>query len=310
MGHTNAMTGQPISPYQPRALDHCVLPVEALDAARVRLEALGFQVAADATHPFGTENACVFFADGTYLEPLGIAQREDCERTAERGNTFTARDQAYRFRNGEDGFSGVALATDNAGADQKRFRRQGISAGRTLRFGRTMRDGAGNSGRASFCNAFAADLRSPDSFLFCCQRVRMPDLDRSSLQAHPNTVSGIAGIVASEANPADFQYFLQEVLDNRATQAHSFGIEIAMANAGMNVMTPEGLAVHFGIARQVPTRGLRFEGIVLKVRDPDALGKVLGGNDVQAQRKGRYLVVDRAPGQGAFLAFDMEGTSR
>jgi hypothetical protein len=29
-------------------------------------------VAADARHPFGTENACVFFADGTYLEPLAL----------------------------------------------------------------------------------------------------------------------------------------------------------------------------------------------------------------------------------------------
>lgn len=303
------MTGQPISPYQPRALDHCVLPVEELSMARKRLTALGFQVAPDATHPFGTENACVFFADGTYLEPLGIAQREDCERTAERGNTFTARDQAYRFRNGEDGFSGVALATDNADTDHKRFQRRGISAGRKVRFGRTMRDAAGNSGRASFNNAFAADLRSPDSFLFCCQRVQMPDLDRSSLQSHPNTVTGIAEIIASEANPADFQYFLQEVLDNRTTQAHSFGIEIAMANVGLNVMTPEGLRVHFGVARQVPTRGLRFEGIVFAVRDPDALGKVLDGNNVQAQRQGRYLVVDRAPGQGAFFAFDMSGAS-
>lgn len=292
-----------------RALDHCVLPVEALDTARARLEALGFRVAADAKHPFGTENACVFLADGTYLEPLGIAQRQDCERTAERGNTFTARDQAYRFRNGENGFSAVALATENADADHKRFQRRGISAGRKLRFGRTMRDGAGNSGSASFNNAFAADLRSPDSFLFCCQRVRMPALDRSSLQAHPNTVTGIAEIVASEANPADFQYFLQDVLDNRATQAHSFGIEIATANAGMNVMTPEGLGVRFGIARQARARGLRFEGIVFSVRDPAALASLVETNGIAARRHGPFVVVDRAPGQGAFFAFDVSGAA-
>jgi hypothetical protein len=63
----------------PRALDHLVLPVHALDEARARLTRLGFTVAPDARHPFGTENACVFFADNTYLEPLGVASREECE---------------------------------------------------------------------------------------------------------------------------------------------------------------------------------------------------------------------------------------
>lgn len=307
MRHTGAMTDQGISPYVARALDHCVLPVEELSIARNRLTTLGFQVAADAVHPFGTENACVFFEDGTYLEPLGIAQREDCERTAQRGNQFTRRDQAYRFRNGDNGFSATVLRTDNATADHKRFRLQGISAGKKLLFGRTMTDATGQTARATFQLAFAADLRSPDSFFFTCERVNSPDIDRSSLQTHANTVTGIAEIIGSEANPSDFQYLLQEVLQNRDTQAHSFGIEIAGADFTMNVMTPEGLRAHFGIERQVPTRGLRFEGIVFTVRDPDTLIATLDENGIASQRRGRYLVVDRAPGQGAFFAFDMAG---
>jgi len=300
-----AMTG--ISPYTPRALDHCVLPVAELSVARRRFEALGFVVADDAKHPFGTENACVFFADGTYLEPLAIDQRETCERTARKGNVFTARDQAYRFRNGDTGFSAIALATDDADADHKRFRQDGISAGRKLLFGRTMTDPEGRSGRATFKNAFAADLRSPDSFFFCCQRVAMPDIDRSALTRHDNGITGIAGIVASEANPTDFQYLLQDVFNNRETGAHSFGIDIAMANAVFDAMTPEGLRVHFGVERTVPTRGLRLEGIVLKTADPARMEKTVTDNGIGAQRHSHYLVIDRAPGQGAFLAIDMRG---
>jgi len=68
-----------VSPRKPRNVDHLVLPVSDLGTSRERMTALGFTVAPEAVHPFGTENACVFFADGTYLEPLAIAQREDCE---------------------------------------------------------------------------------------------------------------------------------------------------------------------------------------------------------------------------------------
>ena len=53
----------------PRPLDHLVLPTRSLEIARQRLSALGFVVAPTGVHPFGTENACVFFAGGTYLEP-------------------------------------------------------------------------------------------------------------------------------------------------------------------------------------------------------------------------------------------------
>ena len=40
-----------------RPLDHLVLPVDTLTQARRRLSNLGFTVADDARHPFGTENA-------------------------------------------------------------------------------------------------------------------------------------------------------------------------------------------------------------------------------------------------------------
>lgn len=45
---------------KPHPLDHVVLPVVNIDVARERIGKLGFTVAADARHPFGTENACVF----------------------------------------------------------------------------------------------------------------------------------------------------------------------------------------------------------------------------------------------------------
>lgn len=42
-------------------IDHLVLPVEDIGIAVKRLVSLGFTVAPEALHPFGTRNACVFF---------------------------------------------------------------------------------------------------------------------------------------------------------------------------------------------------------------------------------------------------------
>ncbi|WP_421859370.1 VOC family protein [Oricola sp.] len=287
----------------PAAIDHVVLPVGSLAVTRVRLSSLGFTVAQDAIHPFGTENACVYFADGTFLEPLAVAQRETCERTASKGNVFTARDQAYRFRRGEDGFSALAMATTDATRDHNRFKREGVSAGRKLAFGRRMTMPDGRAETASFRLAFAADLRSPDAFFFVCERVRVPQIDMSELRVHDNGASGIAEVVLSEANPTDFQYLLQAVLSNRETEAHSFGMQIAAANGLVDVMTPEGLTAHYGSERKTAGRGLCLEGFVLRCRSLPEVRNLLEQRGVEFHECIDTLIVPAAPGQGCFIAF-------
>ena len=290
-------------PREVRAIDHVVLPVESLETARARLDALGFTVAPDGFHPFGTENACVYFSDGTFLEPLAVAQREDCEATARKGNVFTARDQAYRFRNGENGFSALAMASDDARFDHKAFRKTGFSAGKKLTFSRRFVDASGKRGKAAFLLAFAADLRTPDAFFFTCEKISTPTVDRSALEVHGNGVTGIRQIVMSEPNPTDFQYLLQEVVNNRNDEAHSFGLEITAANGSIDVMTPEGLNVHFGVRRASAERGLRFEGLILSVRSIEALEQYLGEHGIHYREMHGRIIVDAAPGQGLFLAF-------
>lgn len=286
-----------------KLFDHAVLPVGSLEVSRARYEALGFTVAPDAQHPFGTENACVFFSDNTYLEPLGIAQREDCERTATEGNVFTKLDQTYRFRVGENGFSALAFKTDDADADHTAFEKLGISAGQKLSFGRDFENGGGKKERASFKLAFAKDDRAPDANFFTCERINVHAVDRPALIKHANGVTGIKEIVLSEFVPSDFQYFLQPVVANRDTPSHSFGMEVASANVNLNVLTPEGLKVMFGVKRQSPERGLRLEGIVFSADKASVLA-TLKKADIAYRDNGRYIIVDSADGQGAFFAFE------
>ncbi|MGH7005536.1 MAG: VOC family protein, partial [Alphaproteobacteria bacterium] len=170
------------SPRTARPVDHLVLPTADLDAARDRLERLGFSVAPVGTHPFGTENVCVYLGDDSFLEFLAIGQRETCEAEARAGNVFVARDQSYRFRNGAEGFSALVMGSGDAEADHAAFVQSGISAGPILNFSRPFVLPDGRKDKAGFRLAFAADLRAPDAFFFTCQRVDAPKVDRAALQ--------------------------------------------------------------------------------------------------------------------------------
>lgn len=288
---------------QARAIDHLVLPVVSIEAARARHAALGFTVAADARHPFGTENACVFLADGTYLEPLGVASREECEAAARAGNVFVARDRAFRFRQGE-GLSGVAITSDDAAADDRRYREAGLSAGDILEFSRPVRMPDGSESRASFRLAFAADLRAPDFFLLNCQRINPLPTDRGSLTRHDNGVSGLRSVVVVEENPSDFQSLFEAAFDSREIGANSFGIGLLAGGTKVEVMTPEGARAHFGLEASNGERGLRGRAIVFGCHDLGVTERRLIANGVAFSRQGGRLSVPPAPGQGVTYIFE------
>jgi hypothetical protein len=294
----------PASSRKARPVDHLVLPTASLDVARERLATLGFTVAPEGRHPFGTVNVCTYLADGTFLESLAIGERETYERAAIDGNVFVARDRAYRFRNGEEGFAALVMGTEDARADHLAFTSAGVSAGGILDFSRPFLTPDGDEDEAAFRLAFAADLRAPDLFFFTCQRVNVPDVDRSALQRHENGAVAIRQIVLREPNPSDFQYLLQEVVGRREVSAHSFGMDIRAANANITVLTPEGLEAFVGAKAPHGKRGLRLQGIVFTVSDLKKVEDLLSGNGVAFEKRGPRIIVHRAQGQGAIFAFE------
>ncbi|MBB4192703.1 hypothetical protein GGE45_002270 [Rhizobium aethiopicum] len=285
-------------------LDHVVLPVVNIDLARERLGKLGFTVAADARHPFGTENACVFFADKTYLEPLGVASVEESEAAARQGNVFIARNRAFRFRCGEEGLSALAFLSEDAGLDHKRFVGNGASAGEMLQFSRPMRMPDGSESVGSFKLAFAADLRAPDFFLFTCQRINSFPTDRAALETHANGVIGIAEIALCAPEPAAFAAFVGLAMGQAAVEKTGFGMNIAASNAKISLMTPEGLEAYFETAVSSADRGLRGRAILFTVVDLAVTEAHLAANGVTYTRKNNRILVKPTPGQGALFAFE------
>jgi hypothetical protein len=282
-------------------LDHLVLPARSLDAVRSRLVSLGFVVAPTGIHPFGTENACVFFADGTYLEPLAVGDEQATEQAIAAGNVFIARDRLYRERLGEEGFSAVVLGTGSADADHRRFVEAGFSAGDMLSFSRVFTDTNGNIDTASFKLAFAAGKEASDAFLFACERVNPPKIDRTALQAHANGVTGIVEVVAVSDAPSA-QIGLISIATGAIAGLGAGNDAVRLPNAMLSVVAPETYLQRFGLASE-PSSHLRFEAIVFSVRDKASVARALAAGAVDHNMSGDDIVVAPAPGQGAAFIF-------
>lgn len=284
----------------PHPLDHLVLPTRDLATAGARLGALGFTVAPQGTHPFGTVNCCVYLADGTFMEPLGIGDAGAVEQAMEAGNAFVTRDRAFRARNGNEGFSAVVFGTGDADADHVRYQAAGISAGPRLDFSRPFVDANGTSDTASFRLAFAGDDANPDAFLFACERVNAPKVDRAALQAHANGALAIREIVGVSTAPASALRLLTEAAGGSHVERADETLHLS--NAGLSVVTPHVFRDRYGL--DAPASALRFAAVVFAVEDMEQLESLLAASGVGHHLRDGRIVVPPQAGQGAIFVFE------
>jgi hypothetical protein len=275
-------------------IDHLVLPVVNLSTARERLTSLGFTVAGDAMHPFGTANACIFLEDGIYLEPLALADRRRASFAAKRGNVFVERDLAFRGKKGRQGLSAIAVATSDAEADDRRFREAGLSAGNILEFGRTVVSPGGDESEARFRLAFASAGDASDLFAFAVQRLASFPRDLGDLRVHANAVTGLKEVVLSGTDGQEGSYpIIEQVLRGTA------------ANAQVRVVGAEQLALDFGPSvRSHPAGALSAQAVIFRTADLAVTEIILAANDVAFIRRDGRVLVSPAPGQGVLFGFE------
>ncbi len=277
-----------------RSVDHLVLPVFDLDRSRARFAALGFTVAANGYHPFGTVNACIFLPDQTYLEPLAIANTQDVDTAIANGNVFVARDRLFRHHKGE-GVSAIVMQSDDAMADDAAFRAAGVCGGDMLQFSRPVRLPDGRETISSFHLAFAAKPEEETFFLFSCQRLNPLPADRASLETHRNGVIGLKRVMMKTGRK-DAAELMQPVLGGVVrpiTNGHVFetknvAVDVTRANAAANDAKSGLLAI----------------ALVFRVTDLEVTAAVLAANGVDHLKISDGIVVPAAPGQGVAFLFE------
>ena len=110
-------------------IDHIVIAVESLAQATETWRGLGFTVVEGGKHPYGSHNALIGFADGSYIELLGFYEESPDHvwwgLLHERGG----------------GLIDFCLATDDIRADHAAFRAQGVDCSDLIEGGRARPDG-------------------------------------------------------------------------------------------------------------------------------------------------------------------------
>src|SRR5260221_677211 len=119
-----------------RPLDHLVLCVRDLDAARPTYERLGFTLTPKATHPFGTANSLVQL-HGNFLELLTVVDRRLIKPVAQGEFAFAAFNE--RFLVEREGMSMLVFASDDARRDQREFAASGLETYAPFDFSRLAR---------------------------------------------------------------------------------------------------------------------------------------------------------------------------
>ncbi|WP_313291657.1 VOC family protein [Rhizobium rhizoryzae] len=278
-------------------IDHLVLPVESLVGARKRWQELGFTVAPDAFHPFGTSNACVFFSDGTYLEPLAVQDEALAGQSITAGNCFVEKDRTFRQAGAREGFSAFVLRSTDAVTDDERFRQSGISAGNRLDFSRTVVDENGSASVASFRLAFA-DLDSLSFFAFTCQRVNAALPTAGPSVEHRNGALGLGALFLATEGSRGIENLATMLGVHVQEKDHKYvfplgncDVEVAMEIAPELDNTP-----------RYPT-GLRGIGIRFRVRNIAETRSVLQEASIPHQSSGERLIIAPAQGQGCIVEF-------
>ena len=172
-----------------KGLDHVVVMVDGIDAAKTQYEKLGFRVQPRGFHKkLGTANHLMIF-DRDYFEILGIV--EPTPYNAERREWLKS----------GGGLANVALATDGADLAYEAFKAAGLNPDAPLDFDRAV-EIDGRTEHAKFRTVRIPKTNMPVVGFFVCEHLTPQFVYRPEWAKHPNGARVILGATVIAEQPA------------------------------------------------------------------------------------------------------------
>jgi hypothetical protein len=277
---THAITG----------IDHCIVLVNDLDAARERMQSLGFKPAPRGVHSdhMGSHNHCVMLERG-YFEVLAI--RIPTERN-QRWRDVLAR---------REGLAAIALQTSDARAAQTFFHANDVAASDIVDFARPV-EFDGVVGEARFTTVTLPGEVAPVP-MFLCQHHTPEFVWREEHLSHPNGVRGVLGLVLAVAEPHA----------HVPTLGRAFGSDrVNTQGEDVRVQTEAGfidITTHAGLMRRYPGESFAamsdeplLAALVLSAQAVGETARYLAEHDVQTTKSADgELCIPPAQACGALL---------
>lgn len=163
-------------------VDHVVMVVRDLDAARATFRAMGFTVTPRGRHTLGSQNHCVMFGDD-YIELL-MSPAE---------NPHPARQYYTDFAVEGEGMAAIALKTDNAKAAYTELLWSGFEPTDPVDFSRPV-TASGSAREARFRITQLSLDKTPGGRIFVCEHFTRDVVWRPEYREHANGATALAAI--------------------------------------------------------------------------------------------------------------------
>lgn len=283
-----------------RGIDHLVLAVADLEAARRSYQEMGFTLTPPARHPFGTANSLVQL-DRCFLELLAIADPAAIPPHGPGHFSFAAFNQYYLA--GGEGLSMVVLESRDARADQADFQAGGLTTYEPFDFSRQAKLPSGEEVTVGFSLAFASHPEIDNAGFFTCQQHAPHHFWKPEYQRHVNTAATVAEVCLVTHRPLHFADFLQAFAASDDVVAADGRVEVRTSRGALVALTGDRFVESYGIAPPRAHRLPALAGFTLAVDDLDAAKAALEQAGVDAVVGAGRLTVAPAHAFGAAIAF-------
>jgi catechol 2,3-dioxygenase-like lactoylglutathione lyase family enzyme len=283
-----------------RGIDHLVLAVADLEAARQRYGELGFTLTPPARHPFGTANSLVQL-DGAFLELLSIAEPAAIPPHEPGRFSFAAFNRDYL--DAGDGFSMLVLDSRDARADRQEFEQAGLVTYEPFDFSRSAELPSGEQVKVGFSLAFTSHPDMESAAFFTCQQHAPEHFWRPEYQHHENTAHTVQEVCLVADRPLQFAEFLQAFAGSDEVAASDSAVEIATARGHLIVLTGDAFAERYGTPAPESHRLPALAGYTVGVADLPAARAIVARAGVATAEGEARLSVLADDAFGTVLAF-------
>lgn len=273
-----------------RGIDHCVVLVKDIDAARDTYMRLGFSLTPRGFHSIGTQNHCLMF-ERDYVELLAVVHPHPVTQ------------YFADFLATAEGLGALALATDDATAVHASLRADGIEADSPVNFSRPV-ELPGGARDARFCIVQLPPNATPGCRTFLCQHFTPELVWLPEHQSHPLGVTGIKGVsVVTDDLPGTAAAYGSVLGEVPTVTDH--GRQIGFGAATLHITERAGLPTRLA-STALSVRGVpMLAALHLRVRDRAAAGDVLRrGGFTPLRLDDGALAIDAHQAHGVALVFE------
>jgi len=285
----------------PRGIDHLVIAVNDLAAARDRYARLGFCTTPLGKHPWGTGNHLVQFPKN-FIELLGVISPDKLDSMNGEHFSFGVHNQQFLRR--REGMSMLVLSTEDARADADEWRARDLQVYEPYHWSRKAILPDGSETTVAFTLTFVTNPLMPEIAFFTCQQHNPEAFWKPEYQVHTNGAMAVCGVTLVDEAPARHGAFFASLVGSTEIDQASDGVIVHCAGGVIRVLSPQGFAARYpGAKSDYAAEGAVFRAASIEAADLDQVARCLEDNAIAYSRSGVSIQVAQIHGCGVVLEF-------